>query len=102
MPKAKVIKDAIILGTARKAGDSVELTEHQAKAYVRRGLVEVKESKKDAAPEGAPIPPELAAPTVDELKAKLDALGVKYRANATKENLAAALAEKLAEADPTA
>jgi len=100
MPKTKVLKDAVILGTARKAGDSVELTEHQAKAYARRGITE---PLKEKAPENsAPIPPEIAALSADELKAKLTELKVEFRANASKEKLADLLTEKLAEADPTA
>ena len=82
MPKVKVTKDTLILGVARKSGDTIELTTKQAETYARRGFVEVLKPKASDIPEGSP-----ASMSAVEIRAKLDELKVAYPANANKATL---------------
>ena len=80
--KAKVIADTQILSKPARAGDVVDLTEHQAQVYVRRGKVEIVDDP------GAPIDDALVTDSVEDMKRKLDEAGIKYRSNATQATLA--------------
>jgi hypothetical protein len=104
MPKVKVTTAGFVAGSFHKAGTILDLSERQAQTGLRRGRVEIlKESTPAVVPENKPDEtPEVPALTLEETKAKLDALGVKYRANATLSTLSKLLAETVAEADPTA
>lgn len=115
MPKFKVTSAGFVAGAFHPAGAVLDLSDRQAATGIRRGRGHVVTKEPITSPSpptgegnqgegatGGEGSPEVPALSLEETRAKLDALGVKYRANATHATLTKLLAETVAASDPTA
>lgn len=87
MHRCKVTQDGYVAGAFHEAGEVLDLTERQRATGLRRGVIEdagkgatVAEPK--AEPEAQEKPQEAAGSEIDDVRAQLDALGIKYRSDA--------------------